>query len=195
MIYESMSILRSELEQYIKLSTQSESTDAEVVLGDISLANSNNGTNIKDKVVLSVVKLEEESSLKNGPTRIPEGARYKVENRPVHTNLYLLIAANYPEKYSNALKRISSVIKFFQGKLQFSLADSPVAELESSSDVNELKITVELLSPSFEQLNHIWGMLGGKSMPCALYKIRVLTLRRDAPIGYDTPIEHILINE
>lgn len=36
---------------------------------------------------------------------------------------------------------------------------------------------VELVSPTFEQQNHIWGGMGAKYMPSALYKVRLLVYR------------------
>ena len=195
MIYEAFAILRSQLEQYIRQNSEISSTDDEVVLGNISLAESTNAAAITNKVVLSLAKLEEDVALKNGQTRFVEANRIRKENRPVHSYAYILITAHYPDNYSNALKRLTSVVKFFQGKTTFTKANSPLTEIEDAEGIDELKMTVELVSPTFEQLNHIWGMMGGKSHPAVLYKARVLVIRRDAPMDYDTPIKHIIINE
>lgn len=195
MIYEAFAILRSQLEQYIRQNSTISSTDDEVVLGNISLAESGNSSDITNKVVMSLVKLEEDATLKNGQTRFKEANRIRKENRPVHSYAYILFTAHYPSSYSNALKRLTSVVKFFQGKSTFTKANSPLTEVEDADGINELKMSLELISPSFEQLNHIWGMMGGKSHPSVLYKARILEIKRDAPQDYDTPITHILINE
>ena len=195
MIFEALSILKAELEQYIRLSTGSTSTEEEVVLGNISQAEGTTTTAITNKVVLTLLKLEEDVTLKNGPTRIREGERYKKENRPVHTYAFVLITAHYPDNYANALKRIGHVVKFFQGKSIFTHANSPLVENDEVDGIESLNMNLELISPTFEQLNHIWGVMGGKSHPAVLYKARLLVLKRDAPQDFEEPITHIIINE
>lgn len=194
MIYEAFAIIRSQLEDFIRSNSVIATTDPEVVLGNISLADTADATSITNKVVISLVSLHEEQALKNGPTRFIEGDRIKKENRPVHSNANILITAHYPANYANALKRLGSVVSFFQGKNTFTLNNSPTAELEGVSDLQDFKMTLELVTPGFEELNHIWGMMGGKSHPSVLYKARILVIKRDAPQDFDTPITHILIN-
>ena len=36
---------------------------------------------------------------------------------------------------------------------------------------------MELVSPTFEQQNHIWGGMGAKYLPSVLYKVRMLVYR------------------
>jgi hypothetical protein len=38
------------------------------------------------------------------------------------------------------------------------------------------KFRIELHSIPFEQLSYIWGLLGGKVMPSALYKVSVVKI-------------------
>jgi hypothetical protein len=159
------------------------------------LAESQGAADIINKVVIGLVALENDVTLKNGPTRFVEDNRVRKENRPVHTNAHIIVTAHYPANYTNAIKRLSQVIKFFQGKSIFTHANSPLTELDGVEGISEFKMTLELMSPSFEQQNHIWGMLGGKSHPFALYKARLIILKRDAPMEYETPIKHIIIND
>ncbi len=195
MLYEALAILRSQLQLFIAQNDDTVTTDSEVVLGNIAMAETANATPITNKVVISLVSLEDDATLKNGPTRFVEANQIKKENRPVHTNAYILITAHYPAGYTNALKRLSQVIKFFQGKAIFTQSNSPLPEIEETEGITEFKMTLELMSPSFEQQNHIWGMLGGKSHPFALYKARLIVLKRDAPQDFETPIKHIIINQ
>lgn len=194
MIYESLAILRAELENFIRHNSTIVSTEDEVVLGNIALTEGAGAAAITNKLVLTLIKVEEDPSLKNGPTRIFDGTKYIKENRPVHSYAYILVTAHYPDTYTNALKRLTAAIKFFQGKSIFTHANSPLTELEDVEGIDEFKITMELVSPSFEQLNHIWGMMGGKSHPAVLYKARLLTIKRDAPQDSEEPITHIIIN-
>lgn len=194
MIYEAFAILRSQLEDFIRSNSSITSTDQEVVLGNMSLAESADAAAIKNKVVLSLVNLNEETSLKNGQTRFLDGDRIRKENRPIHANAHILITAHYSSNYSNALKRLGQVVTFFQGKNTFTLANSPLLEIDETEGIEDLKMTLELVTPAFEELNHIWGMMGGKSHPSVLYKARILLLKRNAPQDFDTPITHIIIN-
>ncbi len=51
---------------------------------------------------------------------------------------------------------------------------------------NELKLNIELYTLTFEQINHLWGSLGGKQVPFAMYKVRLVRIqentRQDAPL-------------
>ena len=73
---------------------------------------------------------------------------------------------------------LSRVIRFFQSKNVFTNQNtSPIV-----SGINELdqfdtfKLLMELYSPSFEESNHLWSMMGGKQLPFVMYKLRALDL-------------------
>jgi hypothetical protein len=130
---------------------------------------------LENHLVLSLVNLEEERALKNGSvfanTSTGEGV-YK--NRPVHLNLFLLFAANH-RNYGTALKRLAQVLAFFQGKQKFTLANSPGA-IPPQSGIAEFSLATDLMSLSFEEVNHLWGFLGAKQMPFALYRGRLVAI-------------------
>ena len=130
---------------------------------------------LDNHMVLSLVNVEEERSLKNGPvfanTSQSEGVYL---NRPVHLNLFLLFAANY-RNYGTALKRLAQVLAFFQGKKKFTLGNSPGA-IPPQSVLAEFSLVMDLLSLNFEQVNHLWGFLGAKQMPSVLYRGRLVAI-------------------
>jgi len=195
MLLESLSIIRSQLENYFKQNTAVVNPESEVVIANIAqLESSTFGAALTNKVVITLVNIEQEASMKNVPTRVQEGNSYKKINPPVYVYMQILISANYPSNYETSLSRLASCIKFFQGKQSFSLKNSPVPELLGDDANSDIKFSVELVSPTFEQLNHIWGMLGGKALPAALYKVRIVMLERDAILGIEEPIKHIVIN-
>jgi hypothetical protein len=47
------------------------------------------------------------------------------------------------------------------------------------SNVDNFRFTVELYTPTFEELNYIWGTLGGKQLPSALYKVSMIQIERN----------------
>jgi hypothetical protein len=180
MIFKALLLLVRQLNQFILAISEANSTNEEVVLGNISLIESSNGnnTNISRKVVLSLVNVEEERTMKNGPHFKQDGLSVRYLNPAVNLNLYLLFSANY-EDYENALKRLSQVIAFFQGKNIFTYANSPVADLAGDPEVMNMKLILDLYTLTFEQINHLWGSLGGKQVPFVMYKMRLVTIQTD----------------
>ena len=205
MIGSALLLLRQELTAY--LITQGD--PANVIIDNIGLFETEKGAELDESIIITLVNIEEESSFKNGKSfmKWPDGkARY--ENRPIFLNLYLLFSANYSggvppnNGYVQALKRLSLVIEFFQGKNIFTPATSPVPlppELSdlSNPDVASLKISMEMYTLTFEQINHLWGSLGGRQIPFAMYKARMVAItersvRREVPLieEVDTNLTH-----
>jgi hypothetical protein len=46
---------------------------------------------------------------------------------------------------------------------------------------------MELYTLTFEQINHLWGSLGGKQMPFVMYKLRLIALT-DRTIVREVPL-------
>jgi len=195
MIFESLSIVRDELQAYIRSLGD---TGVNVVLENIALLESSNDTNLKEKLVITLVNIEEESTLKNFKNVVSVNGGQNYQEPPVHLNLYLLFCANFVggtpprNNYTLSLTRLSYVIQFFQTKRIFTLHNSPNASLaENEENLNNpalanLRLTMELYTLTFEQINHLWGALGGKQIPFAMYKARLVQIqdkaRREAPI-------------
>lgn len=144
-----------------------------VVVEDIS-KHDDELANIGNKVVITLLNVEEESTLKTRSPYIKKQisenpTRYDMqkENTPAYLNLYVMISANR-SRYENALINISKVIEVFQEKSVLKCMD-PNTETEVS-------FRIELHTIPFEQLSYIWGLLGGKIMPSALYKISVVKI-------------------
>ncbi|HTF30700.1 MAG TPA: Pvc16 family protein, partial [Flavitalea sp.] len=92
MIGNAMILLREELSAYMV----AQGDPANVVIENIGLFDTDEGQNLENSLVISVVNIEEESTLKNGNlfTKLGDGtARY--ENRPVYLNLYVLFTSNF----------------------------------------------------------------------------------------------------
>ncbi|MCY7327045.1 MAG: DUF4255 domain-containing protein, partial [Saprospiraceae bacterium] len=74
------------------------------------------------------------------------------------------------------LKRISKVVLFFQRKNVFT-PENVGANLVFPTEVGVEKIILDLFTLNFEQINHLWGVLGGKYMPSVLYKLRIVAIQ------------------
>lgn len=130
--------------------------------------------NNQSNIFISLVKIEEESALRNFPnqkTSSSNGTDILADKRfpKIHLNYYLLFSATL--SYDMSVAAIHRIIKFFQSHKRF----------QFSSDQSNLDLTLELVSQTFEQINHMWGTLGGKQFPHVLYKARVSEFEYDEP--------------
>jgi hypothetical protein len=152
-----------------------------------------NGDNLPNNIDITVVNLEEESTLKNQPAvkRYPP-ASIVYENPPVFLNLYVLFTSNYwGDKYIFALQRISYVVMFLQQKNSFAFSSSVTGSTSTDTDLLDLRFTMELYTLTFEQLNHLWGSLGGRQIPFVMYKLRLVALTERKKVREVPPILEI----
>jgi hypothetical protein len=173
-----------------------------VVLGNIATADAGGeggggagGAANLSRMVLSLVNVTEDHTLKNGPHHRHEAGRIVYENRPVNLYLFLLFSANHPV-YATAVKQLGRVIEFFQGQNSFTARNSPdFTEISATQEeLAGLRIVVELQSLTFEQVNHLWGSLGGKQVPFVLYRARLVSLTTGEIDGVGLPIQDITVN-
>ncbi len=176
MIVEAMGLLLNQLNAYLANADGSgPGAQPQAVWGNVALLDRQEiATELENHVVLSLVKVEEECALRNGRTFTQDAAGQVVyRNRPLHLNLFLLFTANY-RNYGTALRRLAHVLTFFQGKQKFTLANSPGSIPQTP--LAEFSLTMDLLSLTFEEVNHLWGFLGAKESPFALYRGRLVAL-------------------
>ena len=198
MIYESLHILTKKLDFYLRSASDNlEETQDIATLGNIAfaeLSSDQNHQNLVDQVVVSLISVEEDPSLKNQRHFVKKNDHFQKQNPKVFANLNILISAYYPDEYNNSLKMLNRVVQFFQGENILRYKDSPLPELAQVNNIETLEVNLEMISLSFEQLNHLWGNLGGKIVPSVLYKARVVAIEREAPLSTGPAITHIKIN-
>ncbi|MBC7903310.1 MAG: DUF4255 domain-containing protein [Gemmatimonadaceae bacterium] len=191
MIEQAIILLRDELESYINHHDAS----VNVIVDNIGLLETPRGDSLTNNIVLTLVNIEEESALKNQPaTRRPYVNHAVYRNPPVFLNLYVLFTCNYSgNDYRLALRRLSYIIRFVQSKTAFSTASSPTGPPADVSEpgITELRFTLELFTLTFEQINHLWGSLGGRQMPFAMYKLRLVAVTENADLREVPLIEEI----
>lgn len=190
MIFEVIQIISEQVNNYLAEIGLTKS----VVPENIALLESQNDEAtkaLKDAVALTLINLAEEATLKNFPNHTIENTKTIYRNSVVNLNLYLLFSANR-ENYVNSLKDISKIIEFFQGKKLFTQANTIFNRNSSAmSNVDNFRFTVELYTPTFEELNYIWGTLGGKQFPSALYKVSMIQIERNIAQAEGQLIESI----
>lgn len=199
MLSQALNAIIGQLNSYIGL------LDPEVILGNISLIDAfqdSSAQSLNDRVIASVINIEQEESLRNLPFRRsitgPNGLPDAVERQPeIYLNIYVLFGAN-KQDYNVALQRIAQVISFFQRLYVFTPDNTP-----QLAGLNVSKLIFDLYSTSFEELNQMWSVMGGKYIPSVVYKMR-LAIIQDAPqtstgiiteINLNSAVEAPAINE
>ena len=123
---------------------------------------------INDKLVISLVNIEQETIIANQPFSKNTGQAFVVKNPAVNINLYLLFAA-YFNNYDESLKFISATISFFQSNIVFLRSNYPTM----GGNIN--KLVFELFKTDYQSINYLWGSIGAKYVPSMSYKMRMLT--------------------
>jgi len=197
MIGSALLLLRNELDLYVK----SKDNTVNVILDNVGLFETSKGDHLTDHIIISLVNIEEESTLKNSPAlKRPFTSSAKYENPAVYLNLYVLFSCNYApdtgEGYLGALKKLSYIVKFFQRNNTFSSASSLSAGTlpATEPDFNDLRVTMELYTLTFEQINHLWGSLGGRQIPFAMYKLRLVSVAEPGVVREVPLVEEIETN-
>ena len=171
-----------------------------VVLGNIAMSEGLGGNDgyMSGRIVLSLVNVMEEATLKNTSAYNSYHNRFELASPPAFLNLFLLFTANSTSKgndsesqYSNGLRRLSQIIEFFQSKSVFTVQNSPTSNTLQDADLQDLRVSMELFSMTFEQINHLWGSLGGRQIPFVMYKAGILPVSREHPTDRGAYIQDI----
>jgi len=142
----------------------------------------------QDSVAVTIINIEEDRIFK---AQLHEYTYLKgqhvVMEPELKLNLHILFAANF-KLYDQALKFISYILTYFQSHPSFTSVEYPAL------DPRIQKMVVELQTLNYEQLNQVWGFLGGKHLPSVIYKISLVTLQDDAQTTVQPPISEINAN-
>lgn len=192
MIHSALQIIRGELNEYLE---NGQPQDI-VVLENISQLDntgSSNAANMDGKVVMTLVNMAEESTLRNGRTTAIRPNQVTYQNNPVFLNLFVLFVMNFQD-YNSALQKLSQVVQFFQGKRVFNQLNSPGAAAQFSNG-EQFKLILDMFEIGYEDLNNLWGILGGKQIPSVMYRMRLVELKRDQLLDTGGFITDIQLNE
>lgn len=125
----------------------------------------------EDSLGISLVNLEEERVLRAQlPSHAFVGGQHVVREPELKLNLYVLVAANF-KLYDQGLKYLSCVLTYFQAHASFTPERYP------GLDPRVEKLTAELQSLNYEQLNQMWAYIGGKQLPSVVYRVRMVAIQ------------------
>lgn len=125
-----------------------------------------------DKLILSLAQMSQEASLKNHIPRINGGGESGRANPPLSFNIDMLVSARC-NKYEESLKLMSDAVLYFQANSYFDHSTHPGL----SSEIQ--KISLSVLDMPYQDLSHLWGMLGGKYIPSVVYRARTVIFDAD----------------
>lgn len=189
MIYETLQILKEQLEKYF----EEVGLNVSLILDNVALweSGSKDADKLDGKVILTLLNIEEEVTMKNVTATRVVNNKTEYKNPPVNLNIYLLVSANC-NSYDYSLRSVSRTLEFFQGKRIFTSSNTIYNRANVSFDVLDyFKFIVDLYTPGFEVVNHIWGTLGGRQLPSVLYKIQILQIDREKKLSTGEVITHI----
>lgn len=180
MIEVALQFLTAELNAY--LASKSGSNPPEVVKMGRVVDDTGKYALPLDSVGATVINIEEDRILRSQrPDYVTVAGQHIVLEPELKLNLYILFCANF-KRYDAGLKYLSLMLTFFQSHPVFTSTQHPALDRGIS------KLTAELQSLSFEQLNQIWGFIGGKQLPSVLYKIRLITLQDSSQKAMQPPV-------
>lgn len=165
MLHQVLPIIVAELNAFL-LRTANETEDI-ALLSDLVDQGGNTAFGGGNKVVCTLISLEQERSTMNAR---PTGA-IKM-NAPVNLNLNLLFSCHSPGNYVEALKSLSLVVSFFQGKQVFTPSNTPGLPEEAR------KVNMEFIGADLHAQSQMWGALGAKLVPSAYMKLRMVPISR-----------------
>ena len=186
MISHALSITANEMTRHFHEAYSVPDSTETVIPGNIGegVGGANDGSSVpRDRLILTVVNLNEEKALRNLPNAVRNDTTLRVtyENQPIYLNLTTLLTATH-KSYDNALLVLSRALRFFQSSSVLtheSVAPTSItnnAPANAIDQLSEFKLIFDLCSPTLEEVNHLWGTLGGKQYPFALFNLRLVDL-------------------
>lgn len=176
MINVALSVLKEKLNEYFKMAG---SLDGEIV--QFIDSNSNDPVSFtNDKVTPFLINVSEDRQFRNPELFsgvVQDGIRTQI-NPEIRIELLVLFVSKFGD-YNQALKFLSSVIKFFQANRVFTPKNSPAL-----SNENIEKLVLELISLPLEEQNQVWHSLSTSYLPSVLYKIRLVAFTDDQTIEF-----------
>lgn len=133
------------------------------------IENSQNGEN---KIIISIVNIEEEKLLKSPDNYIKSPTEIIYKNPPVWLNFICLFTffTKSNENY-DGIDLLSNVVQYFQSKPRLNKVTAVVPE-NFPSGMEDLR--AEFVSLNYEQTNYLWGLFGGKYHASVVYKFKTI---------------------
>lgn len=191
MISEALAFLIAEANRYLDAQLGN-ATPERVVLGNIARLGDNEAigggsAGNSGVAMLTLVNIEEDKASRNPQhfRRLDDQIIYR--NPSIQLSLYGLFSA-HTNTYPTALEILNYIVQCFQAQRTFDSQSHPNLDPQIGN------LTVDLFSLSFEQLNHLWSILGGKYYPSVLYKVRLVRIEDTTALAGGGVVREIHLN-
>jgi hypothetical protein len=125
-----------------------------------------------DKVIISIVNIEEEKMLKapDNYMRINNDILYR--KPPVWLNIICLFTL-YTKSTEDlpGIDMLENVVQYFQSRPRLDKSNA-VVPANFPAGLEELR--AEFVSLNYEQTNYLWGLFGGRYHPSVIYKFKTV---------------------
>jgi hypothetical protein len=125
---------------------------------------------LSGKIVMSVASLQTDASVGTfSPPRAGPGGSFPVTTAPLYLDAYVLFVSCFTgQNYPAGLGILSRIASYLQ--------ENPVFEAAESPEIGDRmgKLAIEYASLDFAQAAHLSSLMGIKSLPFLLYRLRRL---------------------
>lgn len=209
MIGRSLELLKKQLENYLEGRNGwliPGSGTRVVNVDNIGLLDLSNITTDKEGIIISLINLELENTLKNFGSSKKVAGVMEYRNSSVYTNLHILFSAVAgKDNYRRSLTWLSHTINFFQMKNIFTYSNSPDPMIwdSVSTDWDGLtleqkmgyKLILDFHPLKLDQTNQLWSTLGSKQVPHVVFKARLVELRDEQILSTGSVISNLNSSE
>lgn len=134
------------------------------IIAEAGMINAEPDEEQSDKIILSLLNISRETAM--GITnnyRSGSSVDLSRQSPPWHLNIDIMIAAVFaPKNYGESLKLLSDCLSFMQQTSSLVLPEG-------------VKVTLEPVNLSTQELSNVWSILGGHYYPSFLCRARMLT--------------------
>jgi hypothetical protein len=190
-IDQALDFLRIQVDNYLRMKLDPLVSTPFIQLANIAWHDSETATGTSgdaSDAFISLVSIEEDRVSKSQENFVRSNNTIIYKNPKVYLNLYLLFSVNMAS-YTESLKRLSYIIQFFQYRNVFTPVTSP------SLPVGIEQLIFDLYTLSFQDLNNLWGIMGSKYLPSAIYKMRLISISEEFVQGEAGVIQEVIIND
>jgi len=190
-IDQALDFLRVQIDNYLRMKLDPLVSTPFIQLANIAWHDSETATGAAgdaSDAFISLVNIEEDRVSKSQENFVRGNNTIIYKNPKVYLNLYLLFSVNM-SSYTESLKRLSYIIQFFQYRNVFTPVSSPTLP----DGIEQL--IFDLYTLTFQDLNNLWGVMGSKYLPSAIYKMRLISISEEFVQGQAGVIQQVIIND
>jgi hypothetical protein len=131
-------------------------------------------TGVDNKVIISIVNIEEEKMLQNPDNYTKTNNEINYRKPPVWLNIICLFTfyTRSSDDYEG-IDLLGNIVQYFQTKPRL---DKTTAVVPANFPPVIEELRAEFVSLNYEQTNYLWGLFGGRYHPSVVYKFKTIPI-------------------